>query len=140
MSLTELQLDRICFHIKVPRSSFEFLKATFSTQVSISTERLLQLVGDITDPAQASNLTLLEGQTLCTSTSLLGRCEASWNKLDTATIDSSMFVVKAGSVELTDRELSNRNKLYQHHVSELKRALNFDSGGRVGFNNYGAGI
>lgn len=69
------------------------------------------------DPAGA--LMLVQGLPIGTAAGLLGRIEAAYAKLDSETIEDSLFVSSAGAVNLRGDELTKRRKLYNSLVKDL---------------------
>lgn len=122
--LTPLQLSRITFHLGGPvddtRTPFEAARGF--TLANLSPEVELAAVGVVGGPG----VVLFEGETLCSPTSALGRCEASWDRLSPSVIEESLFVSSAGEVTLRPHELRNRSELYKATVDSLGRLLGIE--------------
>lgn len=133
--LSDLQKARILFHLDLPSQMNDLLsvdREILITQVSATLE--LQLVGNLAS-ADPENIYVYEGTPLATLESILGRVERAYDKLSPTTIDDSLFVKKAGAVELTSTEIRQRRKLYLTLVEYLAQTLGALSlgGSRVGF-------
>lgn len=131
MALTQLQKDRIAFHLDL-WTPFSLLTIDRDvTFLSLSSNEQLFLVG----PESPENPYYIEGEFLCSESSILGKCEVAYNKLNATTIDNSSLVVKAGKVELRGNELEKRKQVYRETLQALAKIMGYtDKGGsRVGY-------
>jgi len=128
MALTDLQKERIIFHLDFQKGQNDILKIGFSVNLdtfSATQERLL--VGTLAG-ALTANIVVLDQENLCTKESILGRVEQAFSKLDSDTIDNSQFVMEAGKVKLNPQEAKLRQQFYEQKVRELERALGYSEG------------
>lgn len=120
--LTNLQRDRIAFHMDFDAKHGLWTVDTANRLTTLNPDRELTIVGNLED-ALPENTFTLEGIPLCTLTSILGRCELAFSRLSPETIDDSLLVREAGKVKLRSDELGARTKLYESHVFDLFKAV-----------------
>jgi len=134
--ISNLQKIRIEFHLgllgPLDPVNFRAVQRDF-VLTGLDPDIELSLVGD----PLSTDMVVFEGQNLASKSSLLGRAELAFSVLGPQTIDASLYVSKAGSVELRGNELKNRKDLYREIVKQLAYLLgvgpdNSDSG-RVGY-------
>jgi hypothetical protein len=124
MALTELQKARVRFHLGYPTNletlpGLKLQQKLLLANLDASVE--LSLVGD-----PLADWLEFEGQPLCSNSSVLGRLENAWVKLGPGTIEDSLFVSKAGNINLRTDELRARKSLYQSLVDDMSRLLDVD--------------
>lgn len=120
--LTELQQDRCVFHLDLD-ARYGILAIDNKLRLYVSDiNRELTVVGNL-ETALPENIIQIEGEDLCTISSVLGRVETAYNRLSPTVIDDSLLVKKAGKVELRADELRARTRLYESTLKELRKAL-----------------
>jgi hypothetical protein len=122
--LTEIQKTRIRFHLGYlwnlnPLSTMPMEERLRLSALPIEIIRLV--VGDVELPD--ASLVLIEGITVCTTGSILGKVELAYANISPQTIDASLFVAEAGKTKLRGNELSNRARFYKELACELSKAL-----------------
>lgn len=129
--ITSAQKSRIEFHLDI--IDLDSLEAVLEgvRLRTLDQHEEATLVGDI-DNADPDQLIVFNGSPLCTVNSLLGRCETAFENLSSGTIEESLYVKKAGSVELRKDELKARNRLYKLSVQHLAQLFGINVNKRVG--------
>lgn len=131
--LTDLQRERCSFHLGLIKHEGISKVNTRNSLSTLTAEQELGLVGD----PDSSNRFVFQGVDLCDQESALGKVEAAHAAITPSVIDPSLFVKAAGKVTLRGNELTNRYRLYQMLVNEMKllvgMSLESDGSGRVGF-------
>jgi hypothetical protein len=131
MSLTDLQLSRVAYHLDFTKPDYLLAIDREVSILNLTPSQELALVGPT---PLVSNIYQFEGEDLCSTTSLLGKVEAAYAKIDPSVIDDSLFVSKAGSVELRGSELRKRQSLYRQLVENLAQLVgSSDTPKRVGW-------
>lgn len=139
MALTELQNNRIAFHLDYVRPGNLLELDRDISVLTLTDNQILQVVGkpytDGLSYPTDDDMVFFEGDPLATKTSALGRVELAFNNLSPDVISDTLFVKKAGKVELRKDELKARNRLYKELVSQLNQLVGgSDKYDRVGFN------
>lgn len=98
----------------------------------MTADQELMVLGLLEDQPE-TDLIYISGQLVCNRKSLLGNVELAYEKLNSDTIEESLFVSSAGSAKLRGNELDNRMELYNAQVEFLAVALGaVVKSGRVG--------
>lgn len=119
-SLTELQLHRIKFHLDEASDLSGVISVIRDTRVyTLTSIQLRDIVGSNLELLPADQVVIKDGERLCTTESLLGKIERSYNNLDPSVVNESTYVRKAGDIELLSTEYSNRKRIYKDYVSQL---------------------
>lgn len=122
--LTDIQKARTRFHLGYPNDQIAGPRLEIEQNLVLSNlapETELALVGD-----SATRTILFQGLALCAPDSMLDRLETAWGNVGPATIDDSLFVKSAGSVNLRGDELRARKALYAEIKEQLASLLNVE--------------
>lgn len=141
MALTELQRDRIKYHLGL--SATEPSITTFLQDRGLIFENVTPsiesyLIGDITtNPVEETHF-YIAGVPIAAEYSILWEVETAHRRMGSEQIDPSLFVSVAGSVKLRSNELVKRRQLYDHWRNQLALVMNHrvvdnNCGGRVGY-------
>lgn len=123
-NLSELQQARIAFHLDVWESKSLLSIDREIKFVTLSDSDKLALVGP--DVIEAPLVVYsFQGQPLCSTTSILGKLEQSYENINPTTIDNSLLVKSAGKVTLRGDELQARQKLYQALLKSLVKIMGY---------------
>lgn len=135
MSLTDLQKERVTYHLDFVASNFILKVDKTIAIITLNDSQKLALVGQELNELTSDEAFYFEGSFLCSNSSLLGKVERAYAKLDPDIIDNSLFVESAGSVTLRGTELRKREELYRNLVSKMAQLIgaNNPSLNRVGF-------
>lgn len=134
-AFTELQKDRIRFHLKLPSNlNPEFLELLneYSLDTGLRVDTIFQVVGEELEVPPQSDRILLLGDDLCQEGSILANIEAAYTNLQPGTISDSLFVSQAGSVTLRKDELRARRQLYNSLLDDLYNLLDIPPDRRFG--------
>lgn len=122
MALTDLQKDRIAYHLDLGQPQ-SFIEISRNIRIAtITPERELMVIGNL-DTAPVDQIYTYMGTNLATLNSSLGKCEVALDKLNPQNVDDSLLVKQAGKVVLREDELNARQKLYKQTVKELAQAV-----------------
>jgi len=123
MALSTLQKERIAYHLDFVRSEYIPRISANSILITASPSQELALVGPDLGTLDPAEIFVFEGSDLCSNSSMLGKVERAFSKIDPATIEDSLYVQVAGSVTLRGNELKNRENLYKTLVKKLSKLM-----------------
>lgn len=126
MALSELQKARTRFHLGYPNDQIKGPVTEIQQHLvlgNLNSQTELALIGD---PSSVGDRYLFLGQDLCQQGSLLYKLELAYDRCGPDTVDDSLFVRSAGSVQLRSDELQARRALYQSLRKDLENLLDVE--------------
>lgn len=133
MAITELQKERVSFHLHFVSSKYILAISRNITLGSLNASQELALVGQSLELLDPLNVFSFEGIPLCSITSALGKVERAYANLSPSVIEDSLYVSQAGSVSLRGTELRKREELYKKMVEHMGQLLGSETYDRVGW-------
>ena len=134
MALTDAQKHRISFHLNFVKPNSLLAIDKFFTVNQLDANQEISLVGFNLSNQPPEAVILFGAETLCTRVSLLGKVELAFEKLSPEVVDDSLFVSKAGSVNLRGNELLNRRNLYEQLVEYMGQLIGSkENSARIGY-------
>jgi len=127
--MNNYQKARLKFFLDYSRDEGDYWAVVEQTKITnLSAEQELILFGDLTtgthgriDLENMPDIIAISGVPVATPDSVMGRLEVAWFKLTLQ--EESMYVKKAGSVELNAAEGMYRRKYFQERLEELYQLI-----------------